>query len=239
MSEDISKTSNFKSAKIWIMFRFYVLSFFKTGDTIQGGTLFKEIRYIIHSKPECIVSCPCINLSLINSTIFLVFATLLKRIDEKDKNSLFKRRVFIITVKSNKTWWYWKVNCHSQTILSRIVSELKDFFFKIWTKICSRSWALVILCFKCLAWVACLWSKTPMFKRKGMKREGLSLPSVFQYLFLKYDMESLWFEFGPESSLASKCQDLPSLFHSCPLEHIGCLISIWMIFEKWMWHPNE
>ena len=27
------------------MFLFYVLSFFKKGDTIQGGTLFKEIRY--------------------------------------------------------------------------------------------------------------------------------------------------------------------------------------------------
>ena len=28
------------------MFLFYVLSFFKKGDTIQGGTLFKEIRYM-------------------------------------------------------------------------------------------------------------------------------------------------------------------------------------------------
>ena len=27
------------------MFLFYVLSFFKKGDTIQGGTLFKEIRF--------------------------------------------------------------------------------------------------------------------------------------------------------------------------------------------------
>ena len=27
------------------MFLFYVLSFFKKGDTIQGGTIFKEIRY--------------------------------------------------------------------------------------------------------------------------------------------------------------------------------------------------
>ena len=34
-------TSNFKSSKIWIMFLFYVLSFFNKGDTIQGGTLFK------------------------------------------------------------------------------------------------------------------------------------------------------------------------------------------------------
>ena len=28
------------------MFLFYVLSFFKKGDTIQGATLFKEIRYV-------------------------------------------------------------------------------------------------------------------------------------------------------------------------------------------------
>ena len=46
MSGDINQTSNFKSAKIWIKFLFYVLSFFKKGDTIQGGTLFKEIRYL-------------------------------------------------------------------------------------------------------------------------------------------------------------------------------------------------
>ena len=30
------------------MFLFYVLSFFKKGDAIQGGTLFKEIRYVIY-----------------------------------------------------------------------------------------------------------------------------------------------------------------------------------------------
>ena len=41
MSGDINQSSNFKSAKIWIMFLFYVLSFFKNGDTIQGGTLSK------------------------------------------------------------------------------------------------------------------------------------------------------------------------------------------------------
>ena len=29
------------------MFHFYVLSFFKKGATIQGGTLFKEIWYIL------------------------------------------------------------------------------------------------------------------------------------------------------------------------------------------------
>ena len=31
------------------MFLFYVLSFFKKGDTIQGGTLLKEIRFF-HKK---------------------------------------------------------------------------------------------------------------------------------------------------------------------------------------------
>ena len=29
------------------MFLFYVLSFFKKGDIIQGRTLFKEIRYVL------------------------------------------------------------------------------------------------------------------------------------------------------------------------------------------------
>ena len=46
MSRDINSTSNFKSAKIWIMLLFYVLSFFKKGDTIQGGTLFKGGHYL-------------------------------------------------------------------------------------------------------------------------------------------------------------------------------------------------
>ena len=32
------------------MFRYYVLSFFKKGDTIQGGTLFKEIWYVAISE---------------------------------------------------------------------------------------------------------------------------------------------------------------------------------------------
>ena len=40
-SADIRKSSNFKSPKPWIMFLFYVLSFFKKGDIIQGGTLLK------------------------------------------------------------------------------------------------------------------------------------------------------------------------------------------------------
>ena len=31
------------------MFLFYVLTFFKKEDTIQGGTLFKEIRYVSQS----------------------------------------------------------------------------------------------------------------------------------------------------------------------------------------------
>ena len=30
------------------MFLFYALSFFKKGDAIQGGTLFKDIRYMYH-----------------------------------------------------------------------------------------------------------------------------------------------------------------------------------------------
>ena len=33
------------------MFHFYVLSFFKKGDTIQGRTLFKEIQTIKVTKP--------------------------------------------------------------------------------------------------------------------------------------------------------------------------------------------
>ena len=37
---------------------------------------------------------------------------------------------------------------------------------------------------KCLARVACLWSKMPMFQRAGMKEGRLPLPPAFQYLIL-------------------------------------------------------
>ena len=39
------------------MFLFYVLSFFKKRDTIQGGTLFKEVRYSPARLP--IMAVPC------------------------------------------------------------------------------------------------------------------------------------------------------------------------------------
>ena len=41
------------------MFLFYVLSFFKKGNTIQGGTLLKEIRYLFRFsiKPYLCVCC--------------------------------------------------------------------------------------------------------------------------------------------------------------------------------------
>ena len=44
---------------------------------------------------------------------------------------------------------------------------------------------------KCMARVACLWSKMPMFQRAGMKKEGLPLPLAFQYLILM-----MWKIFG-------------------------------------------
>ena len=46
LSGDIRQTSDFKSAKIRIMFLFYALSFFKKVETIQGGTLFKVGHYL-------------------------------------------------------------------------------------------------------------------------------------------------------------------------------------------------
>ena len=33
-------------------------------------------------------------------------------------------------------------------------------------------------------WVACLWSKMPMFQRAGMKKGGLLLPPAFKCLIL-------------------------------------------------------
>ena len=41
------------------MFRFYVLSFFKIGDTIQGGTLFKGEHYLRKcGNPSSVVYVP-------------------------------------------------------------------------------------------------------------------------------------------------------------------------------------
>ena len=44
MSDTLTKLAISKG-KISIMLLFYVSSFCKKGDTIQGGTLFKKIRY--------------------------------------------------------------------------------------------------------------------------------------------------------------------------------------------------
>ena len=46
MSYDINYFDFFRWGHYLKVFKFYVLSFFKKGDTIQGGTLFKEIRYV-------------------------------------------------------------------------------------------------------------------------------------------------------------------------------------------------
>ena len=47
----LTKLAISKVQKFELMFLFYVPSFFKKGDTIQGGTLFKEIRYALKSVP--------------------------------------------------------------------------------------------------------------------------------------------------------------------------------------------
>ena len=58
---------------------------------------------------------------------------------------------------------------------------------------------------ECLVWVACLWSKMPMFQRVGMREGGLPLPLTFQYLiFMIWRPSDL--NLVMISSLASKCQ---------------------------------
>ena len=64
--------SNFKNAQILIMFLFYVLSFFKKGDTIQGGTLLKGEHYLRKYSMHlffslyytCILSLICLSMYL-------------------------------------------------------------------------------------------------------------------------------------------------------------------------------
>ena len=99
--------------------------------------------YIDNAGPHCSNIC-CPTSFLINTTIFFGFSSLFisfcntfeKNWKKKDKNSLFKRedKSCIITVKSNRSWWYY-VSCHSQHILSHKVVESKENFIKIWTKI--------------------------------------------------------------------------------------------------------
>ena len=55
MSGDIKWTSHFKAAKILRMFLFYILSFFKKGDTIQGRTLFKGWIRIFKISRFCVL----------------------------------------------------------------------------------------------------------------------------------------------------------------------------------------
>ena len=45
---------------------------------------------------------------------------------------------------------------------------------------------------KCLAWVACLWSKMLMFHREW----GRESYSISFSIFASYDMKCLWFKFG-------------------------------------------
>ena len=45
---------------------------------------------------------------------------------------------------------------------------------------------------KCLAWVACLWSKMLMFQREW----GRESYSISFSIFASYDMKCLWFKFG-------------------------------------------
>ena len=65
---------------------------------------------------------------------------------------------------------------------------------------------------KCLPRVACLWSKTNMFQRAGMREEGKPLPLAFQYLILMIwrpcDLELVMI-----SSMAAKCQDFEIVFN--------------------------
>ena len=55
-------------------------------------------------------------------------------------------------------------------------------------------------------YIACLWSKMPMFQRAGMREGGKPLPLAFQYLILMIqrhcDLNLVMI-----SLLASKCQD--------------------------------
>ena len=70
---------------------------------------------------------------------------------------------------------------------------------------------------ECLASVACLWSKMPMFQRAGMREGGLPLPLAFQYVILV-----IWracdLNLAIISSLALKC----TVFYS----------TIWIIFNS-------
>ena len=102
---------------------------------------------------------------LINWTIclafavfLLVFATLMKKIVEKDKNYFFKsvEKTCIITVKPNKSWWY-QVSCLSWYILSHIASESKEKNLKSLTKNEQKQlWILTLFFWSC--W-GCLRSK--------------------------------------------------------------------------------
>jgi hypothetical protein len=57
---------------------FYVLSFFKKGDTIQGGTLFKEIRYL-GTLAQCGLSLPFTDNGSIIPSDGLVLANVAKK----------------------------------------------------------------------------------------------------------------------------------------------------------------
>ena len=79
---------------------------------------------------------------------------------------------------------------------------------------------------KCLARVACLWSKMLMFQRAGMEERGLPLPLAYQYLILMI-WRACHLNLDMISSLDSKGQDFK-------------LRGLQFHFTKWLknGHPN-
>ena len=51
---------------------------------------------------------------------------------------------------------------------------------------------------KCFVWVACLWSKMPMFQRARIKEGGRGATPKGILIFDSNDMKILWFKFGHE-----------------------------------------
>ena len=118
------------------MFLFYVLSFFKKGDTIQGRTLIKEIRYLffegraIYVYLYKIFSFVEVNIEIVSGCIFF------SRFERTrgDKNQIFRTYVlscFVDHVAVGQIQW---VRWVKSRYLYSLIFFSEWFFFIVWTK---------------------------------------------------------------------------------------------------------
>ena len=119
---------------------------------------------------------------------------------------LLKNAPSLPIIVRNDPMYFYKPAGHSGSRRKALCVEL-GFYADISAKVNSKIILIIHSPQECFLWVACLWSKMPMFQRAGMRKGGLPLPLAFQYLILM-TWRDCNLDLVMVSSLASKWQGL-------------------------------